>query len=190
MCVVPESRIRPVHINIPTGTANDLTGPSAPTQPTDWPAHKHPLSPPARARYRMIGISLIALFCFFFRPRANLRRTKTEGKKATPCSADSPSFRSPPASVLPSNPAQHEPEGYYDLAVRVKHLSPPDCIWLQSDAVQITDTTAFSSGGFSEVWRGSFQDLPVAVKSLRCYSSPDFDPADVGIVSFLSIRAW
>ena len=49
--------------------------------------------------------------------------------------------------------------------------------------VEIVDTAPFASGGSSEVWRGTFQGRPVAVKSLRCYSSPEFVPAEIGIVS-------
>jgi serine/threonine protein kinase len=54
--------------------------------------------------------------------------------------------------------------------------------------VQITETAPFSSGSFSDIWRGSFEGRDVVVKSLRCYSSPGFDPAEVGI-RFLR-EAW
>ena len=98
-------------------------------------------------------------------------------------SAGASSFQSPPGSTLLSEAIRHEPQNYYDLAQRYRQLLSLKCIWLGPDDVQITGTTAFSSGGFSEVWRGSLQGRDVVVKSFRCYSSPEFDPAEIGIVS-------
>ena len=60
--------------------------------------------------------------------------------------------------------------------------SLPSIITFLGD-VQILETSAFASGGFAELWRGSFQGQLVAIKSLRRYSSQEFDSAEVGIVS-------
>lgn len=131
---------------------------------------------------RMNAFFLCHFFHFLYRPR--MRRAKPQGEKVqTPHSADPSSFQPPQASTLPSKAVQHESRTYYDLAQRLRQLLPPNCNWLGSNDIRIIDTTAFSSGGFSEVWHGSLQGLAVAVKSLRCYSTPEFDPAEVGIVS-------
>ena len=91
--------------------------------------------------------------------------------------------RSPPDSTLPSTLIEHERKNYHELAQPLHRLLPQACNRLESSDVRITDRTPFSLGGFSEVWHGSLQGLRVAVKSLRLYSSPEFDPAEVGIVS-------
>lgn len=102
---------------------------------------------------------------------------------------DAPSSTSPSGSTLAVTVIQHGRKCYYNLAQRLRQLLPSSCKWLESDDVQITATTAFSSGAFSEIWKGSLQGSPVAVKSLRCYSSPEFDPAEVGIVSISPLHA-
>lgn len=123
------------------------------------------------------------LLRLFHRPRA--RKAKNQAQEKKPASTDSVVFssdRPPPCPTPSSNDIQHEHQDYYYLAQRLQQLSPPACNWLGPD-VQITDMTHISSGGISEIWKGSLKDRVVAVKSLRCYSSPEFEPAEVGIVS-------
>jgi len=140
------------------------------------------------AWYITTAMKLSILFQFIhllYRPRARRAKAETQGqgeRTATTDSAIVPSDRSPPDPTPPSNALQHERQGYYDLAQQLRQISPPTCKWLEPDDVLIVETSAFSSGGFSEVWQGSLQGLAVAVKTLRCYSSPEFDPAEVGIV--------
>jgi hypothetical protein len=111
----------------------------------------------------------------FFLPGA--RRT------AIAQSTIAPLTRYPTVSTARPEVTQHNAQSYYELAQRLQRLAPPDSIWHGPGSVQIVDTAPFASGGSSDVWKGTFQNRPVAVKSLRCYSSPDFDPAEVGIVS-------
>ena len=137
------------------------------------------------SRRRSIRATLAAQMNTFFlayilhllRPRTWTARAPRE--VPTTRSADDPTFFSPPGAVSHTQIIRC----YHDLAQRLRQLLPPTCTWLGSSDVQITDATAFSSGGFAEVWRGSIQGLPVVVKSFRCYSSPEFDSADIGIVS-------
>lgn len=85
--------------------------------------------------------------------------------------------------ILPPEAIQNGSQTYCRLAQHLHKLSPPDLCRLPSGDVRITDTAPFASGGFSEVWRGLFQGRQVAVKSFRCYSSSEFNPAEVAIVS-------
>ena len=124
----------------------------------------------------------ILLFHILFRPRVTKSKVPGEEVPITR-SADASSLPSPTDSTQPLEPTQHGSQSYYDLAQRLRQLLPPTLNWLGSDDVQIIDTIAFSSGSFSEVWNGSLQDLRVAVKSLRCYSSAEFEPAELGLVS-------
>ena len=98
------------------------------------------------------------------------------------CNTVSPPLSST-SSTFPSGAIRNDSQSYYDLTKRLQKLSPPDLNWLGSDDVQIIDTAPFAAGGFSDVWKGTFKGRPVAVKSLRCYSSPEFVPAEIGIVS-------
>lgn len=136
------------------------------------------------------AMSLSILFqfiCLLYRLRA--RKAKTQDPGRTTTTLDSPSVSSdgpPPDLVPPLNPSngiQHDCQVYYDLVQRLRQISPPSCTWLDPDDVQIIGTAAISSGGFSDVYRGSLMGFAVAVKTIRCYSSPDFDPAELGIVS-------
>ncbi|KAF9793040.1 kinase-like domain-containing protein [Thelephora terrestris] len=85
------------------------------------------------------------------------------------------------ASTARPEVTQHNAQSYHELAQRLQRLSPPESNWYGPGSVQIVDAAPFASGGFSDVWKGTFQNRTVAVKSLRCYSSPEFDPAEVGI---------
>lgn len=93
--------------------------------------------------------------------------------------SDASPYGSSSGSTLPTKVTQSR----HDLAQQLRPLLPPTCNWLSSSDVCIIDTTPFSSGGFAEVWKGSVQGLIVAIKSLRCYSSTEIDPAEVRIVS-------
>ena len=118
--------------------------------------------------------------------RLRPRRTKAKARqeKVPPLySVDASSFESPPDSPLPSTTILHGRQDYCELAQRLHPLLPSACNLLGPSDVLIIDTSPFSSGCFSEAWRGSLQGLLVVVKSLRFYSSPEFDPAEVGIVS-------
>ena len=112
-----------------------------------------------------------------YRPRA--RRSNVQGEVPVTHISDASTFGPPSSSTLPTKIT----ESRHDLARQLQRLLPPTCNWLSSSDVRIIDTTPFSSGGFAEVWKGSVQGLTVAVKSLRCYSSTEIDPAEVGIVS-------
>ena len=112
--------------------------------------------------------------------RSNARRAK--GTPITESISASPPL-SPTGSTFPSGAAQNDSRTYYDLAQRLQKLTPQNLNWLGPDDVQIIDTAPFASGGFCDVWKGSFQGRPVAIKSLRCYSSSEFNPAEVGMVS-------
>lgn len=115
-------------------------------------------------------------------------RRRTKRSKAPREIAPVPQFTSdhdsssPTTSTLPSEAAQNEPRFYQDLAQRLQQLFPPSLNWLGSSDVEILDTTAVSSGSFSEVWTGSLRGRLIAVKSLRCYSSPEFNSAEVEMV--------
>lgn len=111
--------------------------------------------------------------------RPYIWRTRARGETPTTDFVNDPTFESPSGLALHTKVIQ----SYYDLAHRLRHLLPPTCSWLESGDVQIVDAIAFSSGGFAEVWKGSVQGLSVVVKSLRCYSDPGFDSAELGIVS-------
>ena len=128
-------------------------------------------------------VNVFVLFHFFHllhRPRTWRTRAQAQGEEVPITDfADAPVFASPPELIPPTQVVQD----YYDLAQRLRQLLSPICSWLESEDVQIVDTTAFSSGGSADTWRGLVRGLPVAIKSLRCYSSPEFDPAEVGIVS-------
>jgi len=135
---------------------------------------------------RMPGASFVSSFILFFRthfrPRATKSKVPGEEVPITTRPADTP-FLSPSGSTLPLKPAQYGSQCYYDLARRLRQLLPPTLNWLSSDDVRIIDATPFSSGTSSEVWNGLLQDKPVAVKSHRCYSSTESEPAEVGLVS-------
>jgi len=107
-------------------------------------------------------------------------------KASSMYSADASPAVSPPDSLLPSATILHERQDYHELARRLLPLLPAACNRLESNGVLIIDACPFSSGSFSDVWQASSQGLPVVVKSFRCYSSSEFDPAEVGIVSCLS----
>ena len=149
-----------------------------------------PNTKPPRLRYCMMAwvikatltamnLSFIKFLRLLHRPRA--RKLRNQAPVENPASTDSAVVSSYPTP--PSNVIQHEHQAYYHLAQRLQQLSPPGCNWLGPDDVQIIDTAPNSSGSISEIWRGSMKGLVIAVKSLRCYSSPEFDPAEVGIVS-------
>ena len=122
---------------------------------------------------------------FIIRVLSRLRRKRAKAKarqeKASP--VDTSSSKPPSDSSLPSTTVLRGRQGYYELARRLRPLLPPACNYLEPDDISILDKGPFSSGSFSEVWRGSLQGLPIAMKSLRLYSSPEFNPAEVGIVS-------
>ena len=116
-------------------------------------------------------------------------RRRTKGSKVEvpvpqwATNRDPSSASSPTASTLPTEATQNEPQCFHSPAQRLQQHFPPSLNWLGSGDVQILDTTAVSSGSFSEVWRGLLQGQLVAVKSFRCYSSPEFNSAEVEVVS-------
>ena len=122
------------------------------------------------------------LFLFLQR---SARRPEASGAKGMPVTqlATSSQHSSTTGSIFPSEAIWNDSQSYYELAQRLQKVLPPGLNRLGSGDIQIVDTQPFASGGFSEVWKGTLQGRPVAVKSLRCYSSPEFDPAKVGIVS-------
>ena len=125
------------------------------------------------------ALSVVLGLFHLFHPVSYGREARIEERNMpTGHSTGASSFRSSPSSTLEHN----EVQSYCDLAQRLRLLTP-DLNQLGLDDIQIIDTTAFASGSSSEVWQGSFQGSVVAVKSLRCYSNPEFDPAEVGIVS-------
>ena len=126
------------------------------------------------------------LVLFFLRvlslPRTRRARAKTRGEKVPPmCSTDASPSESPPDSLLPSTTIPHEHQDYYELVRRLFSLLPAACDRLESDAVLVIDAGPFSSVSFSDVWRGSSQGLPVAVKSLWCYSPRNLIPLRSGL---------
>lgn len=104
-------------------------------------------------------------------------RVRDGGMPITP----TPPRLSSTTPTFPSIATQNGSASYYSLAQRLRKLLPPNLNVLGAGDVQFTETAPFSSGGSSDVWKASFEGRDVAVKSLRCYSSPDFDPAEVGI---------
>ena len=80
------------------------------------------------------------------------------------------------------SPPPSETHRYYDLAKRIRQSLPQTVEWLSSADVQITDGVSLSAGGNSDVFGGSYQGRSAVVKSLRRYSSPEFDPVEAGIV--------
>ena len=75
-----------------------------------------------------------------------------------------------------------EPRRYHDLAKGIRQSLPQTVTWLSSADLQIIDGANLSAGGNSDVFGGLYQGRSVAVKSPRRYSSPEFDPAEGGIV--------
>ena len=132
-----------------------------------------------------LSVRLFHFACLFLPAifsRLRTRRSKAPGEEVSITqSVDAPS-QSPLTSSLLSRHVRHEDKSCYDLAHRL-HLSPPTINWSGHNDVQAIETTGISFGGFSDVWQGSLDDRVVAVKSLRCYSSPEFDPAEVSSVS-------
>ena len=132
-------------------------------------------------------VTLIAKVNTFFlcrllrRPRT--KKAKAQGEEGPPGhSTGAPTFVPPPGPT----PFTKGIENRCEPAQRLRPLLPRTCGWPPSDDIQVIDATPFSSGSFAEVWKGSVQGQIVAIKSLRCYSSPGFDPSGVGIVSFFS----
>lgn len=124
---------------------------------------------------------VLAIVRFFSRSRAT---AKSQGEKTTSTyPPESSSSESPPDSPPPSTVTDHGRQVYCQLAQQVDPVLPQVCNRIEPEDVQITDSAPFSSGGSSDIWRGSLGDLCVVVKSLRLYSSPEFDPAEAGIVS-------
>jgi len=125
------------------------------------------------------------MFAFvIFLPRAFALLMRHRDRKMPPMySTGAPSSGSTPDSAPPHTDIPHKREDYYELAQRLHPLLPHTCNQLVSGDVQIIDTAPYALGGFSEVWGGSLQGRPVVVKSLRLFSCPEFDPAEVGIVS-------
>ena len=136
---------------------------------------------------RMFAFFILQVLSLLSAWRAKIRARR---EKVSPMySAETSPSKSRPDSLLPSATIPHEGQDYYELAQQLLPLLPAACIRLESNAVLIIDAGPFSSGPFSEVWRASSQGLPVVVKSLWCYSSPEFDPAEIGIVSCLPMSA-
>jgi hypothetical protein len=111
-------------------------------------------------------------------------RSKAPDAKGTPVAQFATASQPSPTtgSSYPSEAIRNDSHSYYHLALHLQKLSPPGLVWLGSGDIEIVDAALFASGGFSGVWRGALQGRPVAVKSLRCYSSPEFGLAEVGIV--------
>ena len=118
--------------------------------------------------------------------RHHTKGSKAEREKVPPVQQSTdhhdPSS-SPTASTLPTEATQNEPKFFRNLAQRLQQHFPPSLNLLGFGDVRILDATAVASGSFSDVWRGSLRGRLVAVKSLRCYSSPEFNSAGVEIVS-------
>ena len=135
------------------------------------------------------------MFAFFIlRVLSRMRTRRTEAKarreKTPPMySVDTSSSKSPSDSPSPSATILRERRDCCELAERLLPLLPLACNRLGSDDVLVIDTRQFSSGCFSEVWQGTLQGFLVVVKSLRLYASPEFDPAEVGVVS-VRTPAW
>jgi len=134
---------------------------------------------------RTLTSRMFALFILRVLSRLRTKRTKAKARreKVPPMYSVDASSKSPPDSPLSSATVLRERRDYCELAQRLRPLLPLACNRLGSDDVLIIDTRPFSSGCFSEVWQGTLQGLLVVVKSLRFYASPEFDPAEVGVVS-------
>ena len=145
---------------------------ASPQRLTGWPTKRAPVS-------TMTIFFILRVLSLLHTWRAKTRREKVP----TMHSADASPSKSSPDSPGFFITVLHERQDYCELAQRLRPLLPAACNRLESEDVLIIDTSPFSSGSFSEVWQGSLQGLVVAVKSLRLYASPEFDPAEVGIVS-------
>jgi len=137
------------------------------------------------ATKRALVSRMSALFILRVLSLLPTRRTRVRREKVVPTmhSADPSPSKSSSDSLVPSTTVVRERQDYYEIAQPLRPLLPAACNRLEPDDVLIIDTSPFSSGSFSDVWQGSLQGQLVAVKSLRLYSSPEFDPAEVGIVS-------
>lgn len=143
---------------------------------SECPTKRAPIS-------RMSILSLLRVLSLLHTWRTKI---KARRKKVSPMySADA----SPSDSPLPSTTIPYKRLDYCELARQLLPLLPATCNRLESDDVLIADTSPFSSGSFSEIWQASLGGLPVAVKSLRCYCSPEFDPTEVGVVGCLPMSA-
>lgn len=130
--------------------------------------------------------TLVAKANTFFLCRL-LRQPHT--KKAKAQGEETPLTPSAGALTSVPSPGLKSAESLCELAKRLRPLLPQTCDWPPSDGIQVIDAAPFSSGSFAEVWKASVQGQIVVVKSLRCYSSPEFDPPEVGIVScFAGLR--
>ena len=135
------------------------------------------------------NILLIPILRLSPKHRARRSKVRDKGIPIMQAAATSPRL----SSTIPTPPsivAQNGTASYYSLAQRLQKLLPPNLNVLGVGDVQITEAAPFSSGGFSDVWKASLQGRLVVVKSLRCYSSPEYDPAEVGIVSFHHFLRW
>lgn len=148
---------------------------ASPQRLTGWPT-KRALVSTMTILFILRVLSLLRTWRW---PKTKARREKVP----TMHSANTSPSKSSPDSPAPSITVLHERQDYCELAQRLHPLLPAACNRLESEDVLIIDKSPFSSGSFSEVWQGSLQGLLVAVKSLRLYASPEFDPAEVGIVS-------
>ena len=135
-----------------------------------------------------LGMNLLSLLQSFQHYLFHVRNPKTQsqgqGKEVITTHSTILSSNKPPqGSTIPSDIIWHGHNTYYNLAQRLQQSLPPTCKWLGPGDIQIIGMTPISSGGYSEVWQGSLQGLLIAVKSFRCYSCPELDPKEVGVVS-------
>ena len=69
---------------------------------------------------------------------------------------------------------------YSSLAQTLLPSLSPICDWLAEDDIQISGARPVSAGGFADIWRGTLDTRPVAIKSYRRYLS--FDLSHVFLV--------
>jgi hypothetical protein len=134
---------------------------------------------PRKSFFLRMKIIFLNFLPHLLRPRSRRLEVSEDGAPITkPPDISRP--LSPASSTLLQ--AQCESQGYHDPAQPPDKCSPSIIDWLRPRDIQLVGATPFSSGGSSDMWEGTSQGLLVAVKSIRCYSSPEFSPVDVGMV--------
>ena len=93
--------------------------------------------------------------------------------------------------VLVPRGSREVPGTYIQYLASTRHFilpragsTTPSVLAAGLQLARVGDVRIIGRTPFSEVRQGSLPGLRVAVKSLRLYSSPEFNPAEVGIVSF------
>ncbi|KAF9644612.1 kinase-like protein [Thelephora ganbajun] len=97
--------------------------------------------------------------------------TRAQGHPVLKLAACPPPSWSPLSEIRNPSSLDDDPLRQYhsDLAQKLRSSLPPTCNWLEEEDVRIVGGRPISSGGFADLWRGSFDNRQVAIKSYRRY---------------------